>query len=584
MRRVNYRRRIYVCVVVFVAIFSFVALRRLGGSEVEVEAADLTKFDSGYIMSDYQMSNYNSMTEAEIQSWLTSKNSCPNTDYNLYLRLSASTSVATWHFANGHFVCISEELFGDGEVIGTGETAAHIIWQAAQDYHINPQVLLVLLQKENSLITDDLPNSWNYRTATGYGCPDTAACSSKYYGFKNQIRNAAALFHEVLSGGWTNYPLGENWVRFSPHCDSGTVVNIRSLATSALYRYTPYQPNAAALSVGYGTVPGSSYETCAAYGNRNFYSFFEDWFGGITMESSYSEVDTPRYMKVKNDTYYINPKNGEQTLLVKGGTVLKFTTKIKTSDNSSWCIRTESDTKQNINRCILRAYLDELEYSMVDNARYMITKKDTYFINPKTLEKGELVKRGSVFMFTMKILDSNGVWCIRDVDNTEANKDVCLERSDLNETNNYLNSAVPRYMKVSTDAAYITPHTLKEGDEIKSGQVYLFNTKILDSNGNWCLRTREDTENGVNRCVSRSLLEEVSNFVKSAAPRKMKVVRDTHYIMPYTMEDLGEVKKGEVFKFTTKVLDLNGNWCIRTEEDTKSDTMRCIARDDLVNY
>ena len=297
MRRLSYRRGIFVSLVVFVAVFSFVFLSRQFNSNEDALATDLTKFDPGYIMSDYQMSNYNSMSEAEIQNFLTAKNSCPNTDYDYYLRLSASTNAATWHFKNGHFVCLSEELFGDGEVIGSGETAAHIIWQAAQDFQINPQVLIVLLQKENSLITDPIPNSFNYRTAAGYGCPDTAACSSKYYGFKNQVRNAAALFHEVLSGGWTNYPLGENFVKYSPHCSSGSVVNIRSLATSALYRYTPYQPNSLALSVGYGVVGGSSYETCAAYGNRNFYSFFEDWFGGITVSKN---ITAPRNIVAKS--------------------------------------------------------------------------------------------------------------------------------------------------------------------------------------------------------------------------------------------------------------------------------------------
>ena len=292
-RRRSYRKVLIGALLVFVAIFSFTFLMRWSGKgEVEVEAANLANFDPGYIISDYQMGNYNSMTEAEIQAWLTSKNSCQNTDYNLYLNMSASYPSIKWHWADGHFVCISEELFGDGETIGTGDTAAHIIWQAAQDYHINPQVLLVLLQKENSLITDSYPNSLNYRTATGYGCPDTAACSSTYYGFKNQIRWAAALFSEVLNGGWTNYPLGNNFIRYGPNCSNGSVVNIRSLATSALYRYTPYQPSPGVLSVGY-----DSDSSCSAYGNKNFYVFFEDWFGGITREqikiTSISEKTIP---------------------------------------------------------------------------------------------------------------------------------------------------------------------------------------------------------------------------------------------------------------------------------------------------
>ncbi|MDO4398733.1 MAG: hypothetical protein Q4C24_00330, partial [Candidatus Saccharibacteria bacterium] len=280
--RIRRSKRIWaVALGVFVAVFLFTFLTAKFKDNEEADAANLGAFDAGYIISDYQMSNYNAMNEAEIQSFLTAKNPCANSNYSYYLQLSANKNY-TWHWANGHFVCLSEERFGDGETIGSGDTAAHIIWQAAQDYRINPQVLLVLLQKETGLITDPIPNNGDYRKATGYGCPDTAACSSKYYGFKNQVRNAAALFRTVLDGGWTNYPLGNNYVQYNPNAGcGGSVVNIRSLATSALYRYTSYQPNAAALNAGYGYGDG-----CSAYGNRNFYSYFEDWFGGITSGST----------------------------------------------------------------------------------------------------------------------------------------------------------------------------------------------------------------------------------------------------------------------------------------------------------
>ena len=51
-------------------------------------------------------------------------------------------------------------------------------------------------------------------------------------------------------------------------------VFIQNQATANLYYYTPYQPNAAALRAGYGEGDG-----CSAYGNRNFYQYFTDWFG-----------------------------------------------------------------------------------------------------------------------------------------------------------------------------------------------------------------------------------------------------------------------------------------------------------------
>lgn len=280
---------------VFVAVFLFTFLVQKSRINDDVSAASLANFDPGYIISDYQMGNYNSMSEADIQRFLTAKNPCANSNYSYYLSLSSNTKY-WWHWADGHFVCLSEERFGDGEVIGSGDTAAHIIWQAAQDYRINPQALIVLLQKESSLITDPIPNNGDYRKATGYGCPDTAACSSKYYGFKNQVRNAAALFRTVLDGGWTNYPLGNNYIQYNPNAAcGGSIVNIRSRATSALYRYTPYQPNAGALAAGYGTA------SCGAYGNRNFYLFFQDWFGGITDEGWPSIYDIMTHNRVPDE-------------------------------------------------------------------------------------------------------------------------------------------------------------------------------------------------------------------------------------------------------------------------------------------
>ena len=292
----------------FVAVFLFAFLiTKANQSNNNVDAASLDSFDPGFIISDWQMSNYTSMSEADIQSFLWSKGKCYNTNFSgVGTRVdyfSDSTPPTTWHVSNGHTVCLAEENMN-------GETAAHIIWQTAQDYRINPQVLIVLLQKETGMITDPIPNSWDYQRAAGYGCPDTAACSSKYYGFKNQIRNAAALFRTVLDGGWTNYPLGENYIQYNSNSAcGGSVVNVRSLATSALYRYTPYQPNAGALAAGSGTAP------CGAYGNRNFYLYFQDWFGGITDTNDIKLEDLDQ-KTVMSGVYYIASAQNDKALMV----------------------------------------------------------------------------------------------------------------------------------------------------------------------------------------------------------------------------------------------------------------------------
>ena len=262
----------------FAAVFTFLALK-LPSSSTAISHSD---FRAGNIISDYMMSQSDSMSVSEIQAFLSSKGNCRNTD----------TYKADWypsvhyHISDGHFVCLAEERFATsgtnyGDLLEDGEasqTAAEIIYEVAQEYQINPQVLIVLLEKEQGLISDSWPNSRQYKAATGYGCPDTAPCNEKYYGFKNQLSKAAELFRTVLDGGWTNYPLGENFIYYNPNSScGGSVVNIENLATSALYRYTPYQPNEAALSVGYGTV------SCGAYGNRNFFYLFVDWFGDPTI-------------------------------------------------------------------------------------------------------------------------------------------------------------------------------------------------------------------------------------------------------------------------------------------------------------
>ncbi len=360
MRKRVDRRAWYLGLGVFVMIFAFTFLLQKY-SEDEAGAANLAGFDAGYIISDFQMSNYNSMSEAQIQSFLKSKNSCDDTQTwrtgNNIDRLSETTPYS-WHVSNGHYVCMADESFG-------GESAAHIIWQAAQDYRINPQVLIVLLQKEQGLVTDTLPNSVQYRSATGYGCPDTAACSSKYYGFKNQIRNAAALFRDVLDGGYTNYPLGNNYIKYNPNAAcGGSIVNIKNLATSSLYRYTPYQPNAAVLSGGS--------DACSAYGNRNFYSYFEDWFGGIKQTQSST--------KIAEGEYYIQvASNNSMVLDVDGGSSENGANiQLYTLNNSAaqkWEITYNSDTDDyNIINTTSRKALDVEGASMEAGANIQLWK------------------------------------------------------------------------------------------------------------------------------------------------------------------------------------------------------------------
>lgn len=267
-----------------VALVAVFALLGLFLNINSANAANLSEFQAGNIMSDAIMGDKGSMTESQIQTFLKSKNSCNDTNLSRLTSHNSTSGTLTsngitykYYLKDGHFVCMADQSFG-------GESAAHIIYQAAQDYSVNPRVLIVLLQKEQGLVTDTWPNyNHQFAEATGYMCPDTpSGCNSEYAGFKTQVRNAASLFHSVLTGGWSNYPVGVNYIQYNPATScGGSNVNIENRATSALYRYTPYQPNKSALNAGYGNG-----DSCGAYGNRNFWLYFTDWFGSTTKGGS----------------------------------------------------------------------------------------------------------------------------------------------------------------------------------------------------------------------------------------------------------------------------------------------------------
>ncbi len=67
----------------------------------------------------------------------------------------------------------------------------------------------------------------------------------------------------------------DNYIQYNPNAGcGGTNVYIQNQATAGLYSYTPYQPNPSALA----NLNGGG-DSCGAYGNRNFWVLFNNWFG-----------------------------------------------------------------------------------------------------------------------------------------------------------------------------------------------------------------------------------------------------------------------------------------------------------------
>lgn len=255
--------------VMTLTVFGLVAIP----SEQEPAAAlNGSMFDPGLIISDSVFYDFGTMSVADIQRFLDGR-------------------VAACRAAADRPGCLKDyRLSTPGATGSPGRceslppksniTAAELIYDVARACGINPRVILVKLQKEQGLVTSTDPSPRAYDFALGMDCPDSpSGCSAASAGFFWQ------LYKGVGQLNWYSNPAGSfTWLRPGtvitrpyypnrPSCGSQSFT-LQNKATAALYYYTPYVPNQAALDNLYSTG-----DSCSSYGNRNFWRFFSDWFG-----------------------------------------------------------------------------------------------------------------------------------------------------------------------------------------------------------------------------------------------------------------------------------------------------------------
>ena len=301
----------------------------VGRNSEEAGAAKATDFNPGRIIDDAVFFDKNSMSVAEIQSFLESHTPACDT-WGTKLVGSENWSYASWtradyaaamraqgstYFHAPPYICLTNyyehpdthktSFETEGKRFEGSMSAAEIIYSVAQEYGISPKVLLVVLKKEyGALFTDDWPviNQFNY--VMGAGCPDngpgwSANCDPKYKGFYRQMDYAGWLYDNYKKNIW-NYnfqPNSWNTIQHTPDPSCGTQnVWIENTATALLYIYTPYVPNAGALAA----YPGTAW--CGAYGNRNFFMYYNEWFG-----STYGGPAKKSDVFLPDDTYKLSP-------------------------------------------------------------------------------------------------------------------------------------------------------------------------------------------------------------------------------------------------------------------------------------
>ncbi|MCL1800885.1 MAG: peptidoglycan-binding protein [Promicromonosporaceae bacterium] len=236
-----------------------------------------TDFEPGNIISDAVMFNPNAMSEAQVNEFIAAQGvGCHAGPGNICLK---DFRMDTWDRP--------PTAYCPGAYVGAAnESAGTIISKAATACGINPQVLLVTMQKEQSLVL--APSGRppvTYDRALGFRCPETG-CEAQYAGFFNQVYHAASRLQEYrIHTDVFPYHAGATYnIMYNsqqPRCGTQRIY-MANQATANLYNYTPYVPNRESLTAEAGVVVD-----CGAFGNRNFHRYFNLWFGnprhGTTM-------------------------------------------------------------------------------------------------------------------------------------------------------------------------------------------------------------------------------------------------------------------------------------------------------------
>lgn len=305
------------------------------------QALSGSEWRAGNIIDDGLFYNGNDMSVEQIQAFLNQKVPACDTNGTQRSELGGGTR-AQYAASQGYslpIVCLKEYYENPStraNNLGTGQrpagsiSSAQIIKNASQQYGVGAKVLLVILEKEMGLVTDTWPLPNSYRKAMGFACPDTAPCDAQYYGFANQVSSAARQYivYKNNPTAYRHVAGRSNSVLYNPTSSCGSSsVYINSTATAGLYNYTPYQPNQAALNNLYGTGNG-----CSAYGNRNFWTMYNNMFGSSASSPSYSYTLLSK--EIYSDASYQTRLNDSPTISPNTNIYVKVS--VRNTGNQTW--------------------------------------------------------------------------------------------------------------------------------------------------------------------------------------------------------------------------------------------------------
>jgi len=274
-----------------------------------------TEFNPAFIISDAELQDCDSLSISDIQNFL-----------------------------NNHGSFLHDYQTEDAS--GTTRSAAEIIYNAAQSYKINPKYILVTLQKEQSLITDDSPTSKQLNGATGYGINESCGWQCPTYlrnsGFGKQVEACAGLMRWYYDNQANKSYIKK---KDTPVLIDNQEIIPGSWATAFLYTYTPH-----------------------ISANKNFWRIWGTWFsqiypnGSLLKTASSTDVwliQNGQKRHFKNTTALITRSDPKMVITVSDSELSNYTEGTEISFPNYSILKTASNNYYLLDYDILRPFTNE---------------------------------------------------------------------------------------------------------------------------------------------------------------------------------------------------------------------------------
>jgi len=265
-------------------IISFIA----SGLIIAGSRAQAADFNPNLIITDQEIMDSAAMNLGEIQSFLEDRGSFLatylTTDYYGVVRSAAEI---IYNAAVNSYDCSGVDINNPQDIEEAKIKCVKV--------SINPRFLIVLLQKEQSLIDSKSPRQSQLDWAVGYGCPDNAACGERWRGFGKQVNAAALQFYDyMVNPRYYKYQVGQTYTITNTGRDP-MMVAPANRATAALYNYTPHVYN----------------------GNYNFWNIWQRYFTQVYPDGSLLQAEG-------QETVYLIQSGRKRPFSSRGALVSRF--------------------------------------------------------------------------------------------------------------------------------------------------------------------------------------------------------------------------------------------------------------------